>query len=160
MTLTRGQETELPASAKVRFISSTGDYAQAVAEARRIAGASGRVSQADLPLVLESAQAEALAETWLFEAWAARRAGELRPAAEPAGGRAGRRRQHPRCRRAAPLPRHRRRRARRARYRGAGRRSRGLRPRHRTRAPGAHRGAGDHRPAAGGVHRSAAAAGR
>ena len=43
-----------------------------MAEARRIAGASGRVNQADLPLVLESAQAEAIAETWLFETWAAR----------------------------------------------------------------------------------------
>ena len=72
LSLTRGQETELPASAKVRFISSSGDYSQAVAEARRITGASGRVSQADLPLVLEGAQAEAIAETWLFEAWAAR----------------------------------------------------------------------------------------
>jgi hypothetical protein len=72
LTLTRGQETELPASAKVRFISSSGDYGQAVSEARRIAGASGRVSQADLPLVLEGAQAETIAETWLFEAWAAR----------------------------------------------------------------------------------------
>nr|WP_291006363.1 glycoside hydrolase/phage tail family protein [Hyphomicrobium sp.] len=58
LALTRGQETELPASAKVRFISASGDYAQAVAEARRITGASGRVSQADLPLVLEGQQAE------------------------------------------------------------------------------------------------------
>jgi len=72
LTLIRGQETELPASAKVRFISASADYGQAVAEARRIAGASGRVSQADLPLVLEGAQAEGIAETWLFEAWAAR----------------------------------------------------------------------------------------
>ena len=72
LSLTRGQETELPASAKVRFISSSGDYGQAVAEARRITGASGRVSQADLPLVLDGSQAEAIAETWLFEAWAAR----------------------------------------------------------------------------------------
>ncbi len=72
LTFTRGQETELPASAKVRFISSTGDYSQAVCEARRITGASGRVSQADLPLVLEGAQAEGIVETWLFESWAAR----------------------------------------------------------------------------------------
>ncbi len=57
LSLTRGQETELPASAKVRFISASGDYSQAVAEARRITGASGRVSQADVPLVLEGAQA-------------------------------------------------------------------------------------------------------
>jgi hypothetical protein len=72
ITLTRGQETELPSSAKVRFISAAGDYSQAVAEARRLTGASGRVSQADLPLVLDGHLAEGIAETWLFEAWAAR----------------------------------------------------------------------------------------
>ncbi|MES0385927.1 MAG: phage tail protein, partial [Hyphomicrobium sp.] len=52
LTLTRGQETELPASAKIRYLSSISDYQQAVAEARRLVGASGRVSQADLPIVL------------------------------------------------------------------------------------------------------------
>ncbi|MEQ1712107.1 MAG: glycoside hydrolase TIM-barrel-like domain-containing protein, partial [Hyphomicrobium sp.] len=36
LTLTRGQETELPASAKVSYISAAGDYRQAVAEARRL----------------------------------------------------------------------------------------------------------------------------
>ncbi len=72
LTLTRGQETELPASAKIRFIASEGDYQQAVAEARRLVGASGRVSEAELPLVLDSHLAEGLAEAWLFETWAAR----------------------------------------------------------------------------------------
>ena len=72
LTLTRGQETELPASAKVRFIASEGDYQQAVAEARRLIGASGRVSEAELPLVLDSHLAEGMAEAWLFETWAAR----------------------------------------------------------------------------------------
>jgi hypothetical protein len=80
LTLTRGQETELPASVKVRFISAAGDYSQAVAEARKLSGASGRVSQADVPLVLDAGQAETMAETWLFEAWAAReRAGFTLP---------------------------------------------------------------------------------
>jgi GTA TIM-barrel-like domain/Putative phage tail protein len=72
ITLTRGQETELPASTKIRFISTESDYAQAVAEARRLVGASGRVAQADLPLVLDGYQAEGIAEAWLFETWAAR----------------------------------------------------------------------------------------
>jgi hypothetical protein len=72
LTVTRGQETELPASAKIRFISGTGDYRQAVAEARRLTGASGRVSQADLPIVLEEALAGGIAESWLFEVWASR----------------------------------------------------------------------------------------
>ncbi len=72
LTLTRGQETELPASAKIRYLSSISDYQQAVAEARRLVGASGRVSQADLPIVLAPDQADSMAESWLFEAWAAR----------------------------------------------------------------------------------------
>ena len=72
LTLTRGQETDLPASAKIRFISGEDDYRQAVAEARRLRGASGRVGQADLAIVLDDALAANIAETWLFETWAAR----------------------------------------------------------------------------------------
>jgi hypothetical protein len=70
--LTRAQETDLPASAKLTFISAAGDYPQAVEEARRLVGASGRVAVADLPLVLEPEQTAQIAEVWLFEAWAAR----------------------------------------------------------------------------------------
>lgn len=72
LTLTRQQETELPASAKITYISGNSDYRQAVAEARRLAGVSGRVSHADLPIVLEAERASEIAESWLFEAWAAR----------------------------------------------------------------------------------------
>ena len=43
-----------------------------MSEARRIAGASGRVAQAELPIVLEPEQAGQIAESWLYEAWAAR----------------------------------------------------------------------------------------
>jgi hypothetical protein len=71
-TLTRAQETDLPASAKLTFIAASGDYAPAVEEARRLAGKSGRIAVADLPLVLETEQAARIAETWLFEAWASR----------------------------------------------------------------------------------------
>jgi hypothetical protein len=70
--LVRGQETDLPASAKLTFISGDGDYRQAVTEARRLTGASGRVAQADLPIVLDPDAAGELAESWLFEAWASR----------------------------------------------------------------------------------------
>ena len=72
VTLTRAQETDLPASAKLRFISGADDYRQAVAEARRLAGASGRVSQADLAIVLDDGLASGIVDTWLFETWAAR----------------------------------------------------------------------------------------
>ncbi len=72
ITLTRGQETELPASAKISYISAAGDYRQAVAEARRLTGASGRVALAELPIVIEAERATEMAESWLFESWAAR----------------------------------------------------------------------------------------
>ncbi len=71
-TLTRQQESELPASAKLTYISADGRYNRAVAEARRLAGASGRLARADLPIVMSDAQAAALAESWLFESWASR----------------------------------------------------------------------------------------
>jgi hypothetical protein len=70
--LTRAQETDLPASAKVRYISSADVYPQAVAEARRLTGASGRVSEANLPIVLDDGSAGSLVESWLYETWAAR----------------------------------------------------------------------------------------
>lgn len=68
----RAQDRDLPASAKLTYLDPATDYAQAVAEARRLPGASLRVAQAELPLVLESDQAGAIAESWLFETWAAR----------------------------------------------------------------------------------------
>ncbi len=73
----RGQETDLPAAAKVRYISITGDYRSAVAEARRISVHSARVAQADLAIVLEDEQAAGISESWLHEAWAAREAARI-----------------------------------------------------------------------------------
>ncbi|MBY0559455.1 glycoside hydrolase TIM-barrel-like domain-containing protein [Hyphomicrobium sp.] len=70
--MTRAQETDLPASAKLRYISGVDDYPQAVAEARRLTGASGRVAEADLPIVLDDSLAGAIAESWLYETWATR----------------------------------------------------------------------------------------
>lgn len=71
-TLTRAQETDLPASAKVSYTSAVTDYRPAVAEARRLVGASGRIALADLPLVMDAEQAGGIAESWLFETWSAR----------------------------------------------------------------------------------------
>jgi hypothetical protein len=72
LTLTRGQETELPAAAKITYIGTGGDYRQAVAESRPLTGVSARVSQAELAIVLDEEQAGSIAETWLHETWAAR----------------------------------------------------------------------------------------
>lgn len=72
LTLTRSQETDLPASAKISHIAASGDYRQAVAEARRLTGASGRVARAELPVVVEHEMASKMADAWLYETWAAR----------------------------------------------------------------------------------------
>jgi len=73
LTVTRGQETELPAVAKITYASSSGDYRRAVAEARRLTGFSDRVATASLAMMLEPEQAQVITESWLHEAWAARR---------------------------------------------------------------------------------------
>ena len=72
VTLTRGQETDLPAAARLTFSAIEADYRQAVAQSRRLVGASGRIAQAQIPLVMDAAQASRTVDTWLFEAWAAR----------------------------------------------------------------------------------------
>ena len=71
-TFTRGQETELPAAAKLTYIGAIDDYRQAVAESRRLVGVSGRISQAELPIVLDEEQAIQIADSWLHETWVAR----------------------------------------------------------------------------------------
>ena len=76
-SLNRGQETELPASAKISYISSEGEYRQSVVESRRLAGSSGRVAVAQLPIVLGHAQAQTLADSWLYDAWSAREGAEF-----------------------------------------------------------------------------------
>lgn len=72
LTLTRGQETELPKAAKLTYVSTTDDYRQAVAESRRLAGVSGRVSQAEMPMVLDDEHAMRIADSWLHETWVSR----------------------------------------------------------------------------------------
>lgn len=70
--LTRAQETDLPAAARLSFSGIESDYRQAVVQSRRLVGASGRIAEAQLALVMDGRQASQVADTWLFEAWAAR----------------------------------------------------------------------------------------
>lgn len=72
LTLVRGQETDLPASTKIKYVSGESDYRRAVAESKRIATRSGRVAQADVPVVLEAFAAQGIANSWLYETWATR----------------------------------------------------------------------------------------
>jgi hypothetical protein len=70
--LRRGQETDLPRAAKVTYIDSDREYAQKTAEGRRIAGSSGRIAQARLPIATSYDLARTMAETLVQEPWAAR----------------------------------------------------------------------------------------
>ena len=72
LSLTRAQETDLPAAARLVYASADNDYRQGVAESRRLVGASGRTAQAEVALVMDAEHAGRMADTWLFEAWAAR----------------------------------------------------------------------------------------
>lgn len=80
LTLNRAQETDLPAAARIAYSAIESDYRQGVASSRRLVGASGRQSIAELALVMPAEQASRIADAWLFEAWAAReRAGFTLP---------------------------------------------------------------------------------
>ncbi|MEZ5818338.1 MAG: glycoside hydrolase/phage tail family protein [Hyphomicrobiaceae bacterium] len=70
--LTRAQETDLPAEARLSYASLESDYRQAVARSRRLVGAAGRISEAQLALVMDAGQAVRTADSWLFETWSAR----------------------------------------------------------------------------------------
>ncbi|MCB1511983.1 MAG: glycoside hydrolase/phage tail family protein, partial [Hyphomicrobiaceae bacterium] len=72
ITRTRGQETELPGAIKVRYVDRAGDYRQLAAESRQLVGASARVGEVALPIMLAATEAQAIAETWLHESWIAR----------------------------------------------------------------------------------------
>lgn len=76
-TLTRGQETELPLSAKLTYIDGNQDYSQGAVEARRLGVRSDRVAAAELPIVMGQGKAVAIAEGWLRDSWAARERGSF-----------------------------------------------------------------------------------
>lgn len=70
--LTRGQETELPVSAKLTYIDGALDYQQAAIESRRLSVKSQRVASTALPMVLSQDEAQRIADIWLQQTWTAR----------------------------------------------------------------------------------------
>ncbi|MBV8800485.1 MAG: glycoside hydrolase/phage tail family protein [Alphaproteobacteria bacterium] len=71
-SLTRAQETDLPSDIRIGYIDVDADYRQAVAEARRLIGASDRVTQGSLPIVLDQASAIGIGERLLQDTWVMR----------------------------------------------------------------------------------------
>lgn len=74
---TRRLETELPREVSVRYVDADADYAIGTQYARRLTGSSFNVQTVDLPLVLTAAEAAAIADRVLYEAWAARNSQEI-----------------------------------------------------------------------------------
>jgi hypothetical protein len=70
--LTRGQETELPVSAKLTFIDGRLEYRQAAIESRRLSVRSQRVASANLPIILMQEEAQRIADIWIQQTWAER----------------------------------------------------------------------------------------
>ncbi|HEX3943789.1 MAG TPA: glycoside hydrolase/phage tail family protein [Rhizomicrobium sp.] len=71
-SLVRAQETDLPTDTRIAYIDVDADYRQAITDARRLTGASDRVTQAALPIVLGQASAIGIGERLLQDAWVMR----------------------------------------------------------------------------------------
>ncbi len=68
----RGQETELPVSARFTYVDGDANYRKAAVESRRLVGGSQRQASADVPIVTTQARAQAIADIWLQNIWAGR----------------------------------------------------------------------------------------
>jgi hypothetical protein len=69
VSFARAQETELPLASRIDYIDAVADYRRSVAEAHRLIGASNRVAESSLPLVLDQGQAIGIGERLLQDAW-------------------------------------------------------------------------------------------
>jgi len=76
-SLTRAQETELPALAKVSYIDETNDYQIASVDAVKQTGQSKNTISASYPLVIPEAQARAIPQVQIMQAWTARERGQI-----------------------------------------------------------------------------------
>ena len=70
--LTRGQDADLPRELTLAFADAERDYRQTSVSARRIEGASRRLSQAAIGVVMRRSEMRRLADIWLRDLWAAR----------------------------------------------------------------------------------------
>lgn len=68
----RGQETELPRMARLNYLDAESAYASAVVQSERLATTSEQVADATLPVVIDQARAQMIADAWLADLWAAR----------------------------------------------------------------------------------------
>ncbi len=72
VTLTRGQESELPQRIAVTFWDGESDYRTATVQSRRLEAGSRREKVTDVALVTTRAEAQRRCEIWLQDVWAGR----------------------------------------------------------------------------------------
>ena len=78
VSLTRGQETELPASVKVTFIDEFNDYNSGSVDGKTSRGYSQNIEQLDLPLLLTADYCRSLADGLVQQRWIERQAGQMK----------------------------------------------------------------------------------
>ncbi|MCW2307885.1 baseplate multidomain protein megatron [Rhodobium gokarnense] len=72
MTVTRGQETELPNEVRIAFFDGLRDFESGAAAARRTAGGSARLESRSVPAIAPPSFMQETAEMLLHDAWAGR----------------------------------------------------------------------------------------
>lgn len=77
VTLTRGQETDLPTSVKVTFIDEFNDYNSATVDGKTSRGNSQNIEEIDVPITLSPDYARSLADGVVQQRWIERQGGSM-----------------------------------------------------------------------------------
>lgn len=75
--VTRAQESEMPAAARVTYVEIDAEYRPASVEARKLSGTSDRVVDTTVPVVFSQPEAQGLVDRLLQAAWAGRERAKL-----------------------------------------------------------------------------------
>lgn len=77
ISLTRGQETELPTSVKVSFVDEYNDHQAATVDGKTAKGYSQNVDELKLPMLMYESYARSLADAIVQQAWIERQRGKV-----------------------------------------------------------------------------------
>lgn len=77
ISLTRGQETELPTSVKVSFVDEYNDHQPATVDGKTAKGYSQNVDELKLPMLMYESYARSLADAIVQQAWIERQRGKV-----------------------------------------------------------------------------------
>ena len=77
VTITRGQETDLPTAVKITFVDEFNDYQTASVDGKKGTGSSQNVTTQQFPVVLNQDYVRSLADSIIHQSWVARETGEV-----------------------------------------------------------------------------------